>query len=306
MTMSIKVENIQKRYGDQLALNDVSFQVSSSEVVGFLGPNGAGKTTMMKILTGYIPPTAGKASVCDKDVMEESLEVRKKVGYLPENNPLYLDMYVKEYLGFVAGIYKLNNKTQRVKEMIDLVGLGLEQNKPIGALSKGYRQRVGLAQAMIHNPEVLILDEPTSGLDPNQLTEIRQLISDIGREKTVLLSTHIMQEVEALCQRVIIINRGKIVANDTVSVLLRQTGSRKILMVEFSQEVPVNKIKNIRGVERVEVMEGHTYRIHYSQQVDLRETLFRFAVDEKVSVLTMHQEEQKLEEIFKLLTHPVA
>lgn len=301
--MSIRVENIFKRYDQQLALNDVSFQVSSSEVVGFLGPNGAGKTTMMKILTGYIPPTSGKARVCDKDVMEESLTVRKKVGYLPEHNPLYLDMYVKEYLRFVAGIYKLKNKKQRVSDMINLVGLGLEQNKPIGALSKGYRQRVGLAQAMIHDPEVLILDEPTSGLDPNQLSEIRQLIKTIGREKTVLLSTHIMQEVEALCERVIIINHGKIVANDAVNVLLQQTGNRKVLVVEFNQPVSPNKLKKINGVDHVETVENNTYRIHYHQQSDLRETLFQFAVAEKLSVLTLRQEEQKLEEIFKSLTH---
>src|SRR5690554_4175270 len=246
--MSIKVENISKRYGAQLALNDVSFQVSSSEVVGFLGPNGAGKTTMMKILTAYIPPTSGKAMVCEKDVMDESIEVRKRVGYLPENNPLYLDMYVKEYLSFVAGIYKLPKKNARVAEMIDLVGLGLEQKKQIGALSKGYRQRVGLAQAMIHNPEVLILDEPTSGLDPNQLTDIRQLIRSIGREKTVLLSTHIMQEVEALCERLIIINRGKIVADDSVNVLLQNLGNRRLLMVEFSAPASVNRLRKINGV----------------------------------------------------------
>lgn len=303
--MSIKVENISKQYGEQLALDSVSFEVSPTEVVGFLGPNGAGKTTMMKILTGYIPPTSGKAWVCDQDVTDESIAVRKKVGYLPENNPLYLDMYVKEYLRFVAGIYKLPKVGARVAEMIDMVGLGLEQKKQIGALSKGYRQRVGLAQAMIHNPEVLILDEPTSGLDPNQLTEIRQLIRSIGQEKTVLLSTHIMQEVEALCERVIIINRGKIVADDNVSVLLKQLGKRRVLMVEFNAPVSVNRLKKIEGVERVDSLEENNYRIHYNPSMDLRETLFKFAVEENLSVLTMRQEEQKLEEIFKQLTLPV-
>src|SRR5690606_21653989 len=249
-------------------------------------------------------PTSGKAMVCEKDVMDESIEVRKRVGYLPENNPLYLDMYVKEYLSFVAGIYKLPKKNARVAEMIDLVGLGLEQKKQIGALSKGYRQRVGLAQAMIHNPEVLILDEPTSGLDPNQLTDIRQLIRSIGREKTVLLSTHIMQEVEALCERLIIINRGKIVADDSVNVLLQNLGNRRLLMVEFSAPASVNRLRKINGVERVESLEGNNYRIHYNPAMDLRETLFKFAVEENLSVLTLRQEEQKLEEIFKQLTHP--
>lgn len=302
--MSISVQNISKRYGEQRALNGVSFDISSSEVVGFLGPNGAGKSTMMKILTGFIPPTSGHATVCEMDVTDASVAVRKKVGYLPENNPLYLDMYVKEYLHFVAGIYHLSNKKARVREMIDMVGLGLEQKKQIGALSKGYRQRVGLAQAMIHDPEVLILDEPTSGLDPNQLTEIRQLIKWIGKEKTVLLSTHIMQEVEALCERVIIINRGNIVADDKVHVLLHELGNHRVLMVEFSAPVSVNQLKKIEGIEKVTSLEDNRYRIFYDRSKDLRETLFNFAVQEKLSVLTMQQEEQKLEDLFKQLTLP--
>lgn len=300
--MSIQVEHISKRYGDQLALNDVSFEVPSSKVVGFLGPNGAGKSTMMKILTGFIPPTKGKANICSYDVIDSSIEVRKKVGYLPENNPLYLDMYVKEYLQFVAGIYKLSGKKHRVEEMIELVGLGLEQKKRIGALSKGYRQRVGLAQAMIHDPEVLILDEPTSGLDPNQLTEIRQLIRSIGEEKTVLLSTHIMQEVEAICERVIIINRGNIVADDQVDVLLRDLTSEKMLVVEFNKPASVNQLKQIDGVKKVDTIGENAYRIHYDPSKDLREILFQYAVGENLSVLTLRQEEQKLEEIFKRLT----
>lgn len=303
--MSIQVSNISKRYGDQLALHDVSFDVSPGEVVGFLGPNGAGKSTMMKILTCYIPPTSGNALVCGHDVMEESLMVRNKVGYLPEHNPLYLDMYVKEYLHFVAGIYKLSNKKQRVKEMIDMVGLGLEQNKLIGALSKGYRQRVGLAQAMIHNPEVLILDEPTSGLDPNQLAEIRELIRNLGREKTVLLSTHIMQEVDAICNRVIIVNRGKIVADDDVATLMKQLGGQQVLVVEFSATVEIQTFKNLKGVAHAETIGENRYRIQYDPTNDLRETLFQFAVANKISVLALQQEQQKLEEIFKQLTHNV-
>ncbi|MCC6837460.1 MAG: ATP-binding cassette domain-containing protein, partial [Bacteroidia bacterium] len=215
--MSIKVENITKQYGEQKALNNVSFEVNTGEIVGFLGPNGAGKSTMMKILTCFIPQTSGKASVCGFDVAEESLEVRKQVGYLPEHNPLYLDMYVKEYLEFIAGLHHIKNVKERIAEMIEITGLQVEQKKKIGALSKGYRQRVGLAQALIHDPKVLILDEPTTGLDPNQLAEIRNLIIEVGKQKTVMLSTHIMQEVEAMCDRVIIINRGEIVANDETS-----------------------------------------------------------------------------------------
>lgn len=300
--MSISVNNISKRYGEQLALNGVSFEVSPGQVVGFLGPNGAGKSTMMKILTGFIPPTSGSAEVCGYDVIKESLAVRKNVGYLPEHNPLYLDMYIKEYLHFVAGIYRLPKKKARVAEMIETVGLELEQNKKIGALSKGYRQRVGLAQAMIHNPKVLILDEPTSGLDPNQLTEIRRLITKIGEEKTVLLSTHIMQEVEALCERVIIVNRGDIVANDTVATLLDKLSGQRVLFVEFSKPVSTGDLKKINGVERVQHTDGSQYRIFYNPSSDLRETLFKFAVEHNLSVLTLRVEEQKLEEIFKQLT----
>ncbi|HLG02604.1 MAG TPA: ATP-binding cassette domain-containing protein, partial [Bacteroidia bacterium] len=209
--MSIKADYISKVYGKQHALDNVSFEVKSGEIVGFLGPNGAGKSTMMKILTCFIPPTAGNAKVNGFDVMKESLDVRRSVGYLPEHNPLYHDMYVKEYLEFIAGLHQLQNVAVRVNKMIDITGLGIEQHKKIGALSKGYRQRVGLAQALIHDPAVLILDEPTTGLDPNQLAEIRDLIRSIGKEKTVMLSTHIMQEVEILCDRVIIIDKGRIV-----------------------------------------------------------------------------------------------
>ena len=220
--MSIRVHQVTKLYGTQKALDDVSFNVSPGEIVGLLGPNGAGKSTLMKIITCFIPPTSGEVTVCGHDIFEESLKVREKVGYLPEHNPLYLEMYVKEFLEFIAGIHRIAGKpVQRVKEMIELTGLTLEQHKKIGALSKGYRQRVGLAQALIHNPEVLILDEPTSGLDPNQIVEIRNLIRNIGASKTVMLSTHIMQEVEAICDRAVIIHQGKIVADDSIVSLTR-------------------------------------------------------------------------------------
>lgn len=230
--MSIRVQHVTKLYGMQKALDDVSFEVRPGEVVGLLGPNGAGKSTLMKIITCFIPPTDGEVSVCGHDIFEESVQVREKVGYLPEHNPLYLEMYVKEFLEFIAGIQKdAVNPKQRVKEMIELTGLGQEQNKKIGALSKGYRQRVGLAQALIHNPEVLILDEPTSGLDPNQILEIRNLIRAIGSTKTVMLSTHIMQEVEAICDRAVIIHHGKIVADDSIANLTKNKRLEEVFQI---------------------------------------------------------------------------
>ena len=300
--MSIKVENISKLYGTQKALDDISFEIKSGEIIGFLGPNGAGKSTMMKILTCYIPQTSGKAEVCGFDVKEESLEVRKQVGYLPEHNPLYLDMYVKEYLEFIGGLHHINNKSARVREMIDTVGLQVEQNKKIGALSKGYRQRVGLAQALIHNPKVLILDEPTSGLDPNQLEEIRNLIKETGKEKTVMLSTHIMQEVEAVCDRVIIVNKGKIVANDDTSTLQQNSSAKQVLRVEFDKVTSKNSIKNIEGVIEVKQLEGNIWHVITDADKDIRKEIFNYAVSNGLSVLALQREEQKLEDIFKQLT----
>ena len=234
--MSIEVKNLIKYYGNQAAVNDVSFSVKKGEIVGFLGPNGAGKSTTMKIISGYVPANSGEIMVCGMKVDVDNLKTRKLIGYLPENNPLYLDMYVKEYLEFVGGIYKVKQLKNRVKDMINAVGLDVEQNKKIGALSKGYRQRVGLAQAIIHDPEVLILDEPTSGLDPNQLVEIRELITNIGKEKTVMLSTHIMQEVEAICDRIVIISKGQIVANDNASSLKKGIDQQTVY-VEFDQPI---------------------------------------------------------------------
>ena len=301
--MSIKVNNITKIYGEQRALDNVSFEVNTGEVVGFLGPNGAGKSTMMKILTCFIPQTSGEASVCGYDIAEESLEVRKNVGYLPEHNPLYVDMYVKEYLEFIAGLHHLKNVKQRIAEMIEVTGLQVEQKKKIGALSKGYRQRVGLAQALIHDPKVLILDEPTTGLDPNQLAEIRNLIIEVGKQKTVMLSTHIMQEVEAVCDRVIIVNNGEIVANDITSVLQNsQAKNKQFIIVEFDKQTTNNSLKNIAGVFDVKNTKGNVWQIEVHSDKDIRPDLFQYAVQNGLAVLTLHKEEQKLEDVFKHLT----
>lgn len=301
--MSIKVSNISKRYTNQLALNNISFDVNEGEIVGFLGPNGAGKSTMMKILTCFIPQTEGHASVCGFDVAEESLEVRKNVGYLPENNPLYLDMYVKEYLEFIAGLHHLKNIKQRISEMIEMTGLQIEQKKKIAALSKGYRQRVGLAQALIHDPKVLILDEPTTGLDPNQLAEIRNLIVEIGKQKTILLSTHIMQEVEAVCNRVIIIKEGLIVANDSTAVLQNShTKNHQFITVEFDKETSRAHLKNIEGVYEAINSNGNIWQIEARTDKDIRTNIFQFAVNNGMAVLTLHKEEKRLEDVFKQLT----
>jgi ABC-2 type transport system ATP-binding protein len=301
--MSIKVNNVTKLYGAQRALDNVSFEVNTGEVVGFLGPNGAGKSTMMKILTCFIPQTSGSASVCGYDVVEESLEVRKQVGYLPEHNPLYVDMYVKEYLEFIAGLHQVKNVKQRIAEMIEITGLQVEQKKKIGALSKGYRQRVGLAQALIHDPKVLILDEPTTGLDPNQLAEIRNLIIKVGKQKTVMLSTHIMQEVEAVCNRVIIVNNGEIVANDVTSVLQNsQTKNKQFITVEFDKEISAKELKNISGVFDVKNIKGNIWQIEIHGDKDLRNDVFQYAVQNGLAVLTLQREEQRLEDVFKELT----
>lgn len=299
--MSIEVNNVSKFYGEQAALNNVSFKVKSGEIVGFLGPNGAGKSTMMKIVTCFLTKSEGEVKVCDLDVETDSLEIRSKIGYLPEHNPLYLDMYIKEYLDFVAGVYKIVNKKERIAEMISLVGLEKEQNKKIGALSKGYRQRVGLAQAMIHNPEVLILDEPTTGLDPNQLVEIRQLIMDIGKTKTVMLSTHIMQEVEAICDRVIIIKDGEIVADDTTAHIQQNDSESQTVFVEFDKEISRNKLSQITGVGSVKHIEANKW-LFESNQVEVRANIAKYAQQNNLLVLTMRIEEKSMEEVFKELT----
>lgn len=299
--MSIIVENITKEYGAQKALDNVSFTINTGEIVGILGPNGAGKSTMMKIITCFIPPSSGMISVYGNDIFENSIEVRKKVGYLPENNPLYLDLYVKEYLEFVAGIYKVKNIKSRVKEMVQLTGLDIEQHKKIGALSKGYRQRVGLAQAMIHNPDVLILDEPTSGLDPNQLIEIRRLIQEIGKDKTIMLSTHIMQEVEAVCSRAIIIDKGHIVADDKTTNLSSKSSGFNTLKVEFNKAVDQSLLKTIDGIMSVKKVSDTIFEINTDER-DVREAVFQLAVKNEIAVLSLQKIEQGLEKVFQQLT----
>lgn len=299
--MSIEVKNLYKYYGNQAAVKDASFNVNTGEIVGFLGPNGAGKSTTMKILTGYISASSGEAMVCDKLVSVDSLDTRKLIGYLPENNPLYLDMYVKEYLSFVAKIYKMSAIKDRVSDMIKKVGLEVEQNKKIGALSKGYRQRVGLAQAIIHDPEVLILDEPTSGLDPNQLVEIRELIKTIGKKKTVMLSTHIMQEVEAICDRIVIINRGEIVADDR-AIDLQIDGKLQTVYAEFEGTVSRNQLQRIQDISKVEKLEVG-WLIESKAEIDLRKVIAKFAQENNLLTLTLKKEERSLEEVFKTLTN---
>jgi len=300
--MSIKVKGVTKIYGIQRALHNVSFEVGNGEIVGFLGPNGAGKSTMMKILTCFIPQTEGIAEVCGHNVEENPMKVKENIGYLPESNPLYYDMYVKEYLLFIAGVHKIASPKNRVDEIISRVGLDIEQHKLIGELSKGYKQRVGLAQALIHNPEVLILDEPTTGLDPNQIVDIRNLIKEIGKTKTVLMSTHIMQEVEAICDRVIIINHGKIVADDKTSNLKNILKNQHIVVVEFKEAVNVDLLKKIEGVIEVNLHEDNTYHIVPETDKDIRESVFKFAVEHKLSIISLKEEEKRLEEVFKSLT----
>lgn len=301
--MSVLVQNVSKLYGSQKALDQVNFTIHAGEVVGLLGPNGAGKSTMMKIITCFIPPSEGVVTVDGFSIHDQSVEVRRLVGYLPENNPLHLEMYVKEYLNFVARLYKVAAPSKRVDEMIELTGLAKEQHKKIGQLSKGYRQRVGIAQAMIHDPKVLILDEPTSGLDPNQLLEIRELIRMLGHEKTVMLSTHIMQEVEAICSRAIIINSGRIVADDSTSTLTSRVGGSNLFRIEFNGRPDKQKLSKIRGVLRVVNTDGsNIWEISASEGVDLREDLFRFAVDQQLTILSLNRETASLEKVFQSLT----
>ena len=298
--MSIEVTNLSKYYGEQAAVRDITFSVGKGEIVGFLGPNGAGKSTTMKIITGFIPSTSGEVKVCGLPVDVDSLDTRQLIGYLPEHNPLYLDMYVKEYLEFVGKIYKVSNVRDRVSDMVKAVGLEIEQNKKIGALSKGYRQRVGLAQAIIHDPQVLILDEPTSGLDPNQLAEIRELIKKIGKQKTVMLSTHIMQEVEAICDRVVIINKGQIVADDKASILQIEKGHQTVY-VEFEGTVSKNQLAKISQVAKVEAFDKG-WLLEGNGEEDLRKVIAQFAQTNNLLVLTLRTEEKTLEEVFKELT----
>ncbi|MBK7694388.1 MAG: gliding motility-associated ABC transporter ATP-binding subunit GldA [Saprospiraceae bacterium] len=300
--MSIQVENLVKIYGSQRALNDISFTAGKGQILGFLGPNGAGKTTTMKILTGFLFPTSGKASVCGYDLSESPLEAKRKIGYLPEHNPLYKDMYIREYLLTFAKISQIQNPKKRVEELIELTGLTKEQNKLIGSLSKGYRQRVGLSQALLHDPEVLILDEPTSGLDPNQIQDIRDLIRNFGKEKTLIFSTHIMQEVKALCDRVIIINNGSIVADDPIDMLQEKLSDRQIVHVEFNKDLPIDLLKNIPGVQSVRTNGKARFTVYSSNQKDLREMLFNFSVQNNYIIYEMNKDKNSVEEVFSLLT----
>jgi len=300
--MSLQINNLVKIYGQQKAVNNISFSIRKGEIVGFLGPNGAGKSTTMKIITGFLPPTDGSVLVEGMDVTSHSLEIKRITGYLPEHNPLYLDMYVHEYLHFIGKLYGLRGSVlkQRTSEVIEHCGLALEQNKKIEALSKGYRQRIGLAQALIHDPRVLILDEPTSGLDPNQIMEIRKLIKDVSENKTVLFSTHIMQEVQALCDRVIVINRGEIVADDQLKDLLKRKAGTVVVIVEFEGVVSAEELNRLPGVKEVTAMEGKKFRI--VSEADLRPELFRLAADKNLSLIGLRQEENSLEDIFRGLT----
>lgn len=303
--MSLRIENLTRIYGQQRAVNNISFEVGRGEIVGFLGPNGAGKSTTMKIATTYMAPTAGTVWVEGHDVTADPISVKKKLGYLPEHNPLYPDLYIHEYLRFIGKLYGLTGSRlkQRVGEMIELCGLTQEQNKRIEELSKGYRQRVGLAQALLHDPAVLILDEPTTGLDPNQLLEIRKLIRESSNNKTVIFSTHIMQEVQALCDRVVVINKGEIVADDTLSNLLERQGGVRTIVVEFEGAVTAEDITVLKGVKTVEPLGPGRFRvIPEAATVDLRAELFRVAADKNLSLVGLKQEESSLENIFRELT----
>ena len=303
--MSIVIQGVTKLYGEQKALDNVSFEVKTGEIVGFLGPNGAGKSTMMKIITGFIPASSGLVKVNELEVGTENLEVRKQIGYLPENNPLYPEMYVREYLGFVASIYNTGiSKKKQIDNIIELTGLAPEQKKKIGSLSKGYRQRVGLAQALIHDPRVLILDEATTGLDPNQIVEIRNLIKEAGKEKTVMISTHIMQEVEAICDRVIIIDKGIIVANEEKSKIYSIIKHpRQIVQVEFDKATQVSFLKEIPGVSSVSMLKNNIWLLEAEGDEDIRPALFSFAVKNNLTVLSLQKQESNLEEVFRHLTN---
>ena len=304
MMQSVEIKDLTKIYGSQKALDGVSLTIGKGEVVGLLGPNGAGKSTIMKILTAFIPASSGMVLVNGINVDEDPLEIRKNLGYLPENNPLYLDMYVKEYLSFVLKMYpKKFDVKSRVAEMIELTGLEREQNKKIGSLSKGYRQRVGLAQALIHDPEILILDEPTSGLDPNQLVDIRNIISELGKEKTIVLSTHIMQEVEAVCSRVIIIDKGRIIADDKTENLSIISKQERSFIVEFKEEINKAKLENMSFVKTLRAKETNIWVVSSEGYVDIREDIFKFAVNNNYNVLSLTEVEYSMEEVFQKLTN---
>ncbi len=300
--MSVQVKSLSKFYGPQAALDGVSFQAKKGEITGFLGPNGAGKTTTMKIITTNLKADLGEVNVCGLDVNENPFEVRRKVGYLTEHNALYFDMYVREYLSFMAGVYKVPNRRLAVEDMIERTGLTREAHKKIGMLSKGYKQRVGLAQALIHDPEVLILDEPTSGLDPNQLVDIRRLIKDLGKEKTVIFSTHIMQEVQALCDKVVVINRGKIVADQPIEELSSLLGREQSLRLELASNMDLSYLESIEGVLKVENMDDNHWKISYEENLDIRKQVFEAVIAKSGVILEMYKDRSTVEDFFQTVT----
>jgi ABC-2 type transport system ATP-binding protein len=302
--MSITISSVSKIYGEQIAVNQINIDIPKGQVVGFLGPNGAGKTTTMKMITGYLAPTSGSLQVCGLDVATNAMAIRKKIGYLPESNPQYDEMYVREYLEFLAQLHELGKASKhRIEEMISITGLSQEAHKKIGALSKGYKQRVGLAQAMLHNPEVLILDEPTSGLDPNQIVEIRNLITQFGQEKTVLLSTHIMQEVNAMCQRVIIINKGNVVADNSIDDLkaMHQSTSETILF-QTKENIEAILFEKLAGVESITTVSPNTIRFATKNADALKKTILKHCIDLNIDWQNINTENNSLEDIFRQLT----
>jgi ABC-2 type transport system ATP-binding protein len=301
--MSIEVTQLTKLYGEQKAVDTISFKVGKGEIVGFLGPNGAGKSTTMKIITGYLQADGGTATVCGINVKDQPLETKKKIGYLPEANPLYHDMYVREYLDFVADVHGVPNKKQKIEEAIQTVGLSLESKKKVGQLSKGYKQRVGLAAALIHDPEVLILDEPTTGLDPNQIVEIREVIRKLGENKTVLFSSHILQEVEAICDRVVIINRGKLVADDTLKNLRLQSETSQVLKVTFKEileQAQLEKLSSVRAVNKVSAQE---WELICTDVTEAKRQLLELALQQNLNIVSLQSGGHSLEEVFRTLTN---
>lgn len=301
--MSIEVKNLLKEYGEQKAVDHISFKINKGEIVGFLGPNGAGKSTTMKIITGYLQQTGGEAFVCGINVAEQPLETKKKIGYLPELNALYYDMYVREYLDFVASVHHIENAKQKIEQVIELTGLSVESKKKIGQLSKGYKQRVGLAAALIHDPEVLILDEPTSGLDPNQIIEIREVIKKQGQNKTVLFSSHILQEVEAICDRVIIINKGQIVADDKLSNLQKTNKDSHIVIVQFKEVIDKDQLAGMKQVSKMEKADNNLFKLHTSDPEAVRKQILELALQQHLNIISLQSESRSLEDVFRSLTH---
>jgi len=301
--MSISVNNLTKIYGTQKAVNDISFNVDKGEIVGFLGPNGAGKSTTMKIITGYLEADGGNAAVCGEDVNTHSLSTKKKIGYLPESNALYYEMYVREYLSFLCDAHKIKGPKSKIEAVITTVGLTPEANKKIGQLSKGYKQRVGLAAALIHDPEVLILDEPTSGLDPNQIVEIREVIRSLGQHKTVLFSSHILQEVQAICDRVIIINKGVIVANDKLSNLQKSNTEDHVVIVQFKENIDQNVFKDLNGITSITKLETGNWKLKTNNPESVRKQIFELSLKNNLNIISLSEESNSLENIFRNLTN---